>query len=125
MTLQKKYEQAIPLFQRAIQIDEVAFGSENVEVARALRNLAAVYWAAKQLPEADQAYRQAIHKCRISGENNPDLISWLYEYADVLRKEEKFSEAEQADVDAYRIRVHNAITAEKQNVRSSSGSAFR
>ena len=125
MTVQKKHKEAIPLLRRAIQIEEVAFGSENVEVARALRNLAAVYWAAKQLPEADQAYRRAIHICRISSENNPDLISWLYEYAEVLRKQEKFSEAEQADVDASRIRVHNAITADKQNDRSSSGSAFR
>jgi tetratricopeptide (TPR) repeat protein len=125
MALQKRYNEAVPLFGRAIKIDEVAFGTENLEVARTVRNLAAVYWAAKQLPEADQAYRRAIHISRISGENNPDLMSWLYEYAGLLRKEEKFSEAEQADVDASRIRVHNAITAVKQNERSSNGSAFR
>jgi len=111
---ERKFNQAIPLFQRAKQIEEKALGPNNLEVAGMLRNLGAAYGGSKDYEQAEQAYRKAIEISRTAAKDTAKLMTWLSEYAAILRLEQKFGEAEQAYVQANGIRVHNAITATKE-----------
>jgi tetratricopeptide (TPR) repeat protein len=123
--VEKRHEESVRLFLQAEQIQEVAFGWENIQVARTLRNLAVAQRASKQLSEAEQSYRRAIDIGRNSAKDSPELMSWLYEYAELLKREQRFGEAEQAEVQASGILVRNAITASKQDGRSGALSAFK
>jgi hypothetical protein len=53
-----------------------------------------------------------------SGTDNLVLSTWLQEYAEVLRRQKRFAEAEQAQTQALGIQVRNTIKAaslEKQD----------
>jgi len=111
---QKKYHEAASLYERAKAIQETSRGKDHPDVARTWRNLAITEASLKDLSKADDAYRNAIRILENSEErDDPTLFSWLRQYAQLLRKEGQFAEAEQADVRASRIEVRNAIRAEE------------
>ncbi|HEY6991162.1 MAG TPA: tetratricopeptide repeat protein [Bryobacteraceae bacterium] len=111
----KKYREAIGLYQRAAAIQERSLGEQNKQMAATWRNLAIAYYSAKQYRDAQVAYARAIHAFEISaGPGSLDLLDCLKRNADVLRKLDRFAEAEQTEVRATRIEVENAIRAGKQ-----------
>lgn len=112
----RKYHEAIGLYQRAAAIQERSLGEQNRQMAATWRNLAIAYYSAKQYRDAQAAYARAIHAFEISaGAGSLDLLDCLKRNADVLRKLDRFAEAEQTEVRATRIEVENAIRAGKQS----------
>ena len=111
----KRYDEAIARFERAEPITEKTYGSHSLEVANLWRNMGITYAASKRLEESEAALRKAI-ECRkaVAGMEDPKLALWLRDYADVLRSQRRYGQAEQAEVDAVRIEVRNTIQAQKQ-----------
>jgi tetratricopeptide (TPR) repeat protein len=123
---QKNLNESIALYERAGAIEEKTYGPGGHEVGRTWRNLAIVYQVAKQYPAAGKAYGKAIHAFEISpGPDSPELLSCLRDYAGLLRKLERFGEAEQAEVRASGIQVRNAIKAEKLDTHLPAGLTFQ
>jgi tetratricopeptide (TPR) repeat protein len=55
-----KYDEAKPLFQQALALDEKAFGPNHVDVARDLHNLAGLYQAQRRYSEAEPLYKRCL-----------------------------------------------------------------
>jgi len=55
-----RYEQAAPLYQRALAIREQELGPHHPDTARSLNNLAQLYWAQGKYPEAEPLYQRAL-----------------------------------------------------------------
>lgn len=112
---EKKYNQAIDLYSHAREIDESTLGPVTQEVATIWRNLAITYQTAKRYAESKDAYVNAIHIFEFEAFSGsaPQLGSCYRSYAYVLRKLERFSEAEEADLKASKIEVRSAIEADK------------
>jgi tetratricopeptide (TPR) repeat protein len=105
-----KYEGALSLFERDKSMHEKAYGPESVQVAQTWRDMGATYRSAKQLEQASLAYDKAIRSFESSsGKDNPRLSTWLQEYADVLKKQQRFADAERAVTQALGIQVRNTI----------------
>jgi tetratricopeptide (TPR) repeat protein len=105
-----KYDGALSLFERAKSMHEKAYGPESVQVAQTWRDMGATYRSAKQLEQASLAYDKAIRSFESSsGKDNPRLSTWLQEYADVLKKQQRFADAERAVTRAVGIQVRNTI----------------
>ena len=110
---QKKYSDALELYVRAEQIDRSSFGEQSRQTANLWRNMAIVHIASKNFDQAEAAYGKAIRCLQnsSSGFEAPVLAAWLHDYAELLRKQRRFSDAEQAEVQAVRVEVRNAIKA--------------
>jgi CHAT domain-containing protein/Tfp pilus assembly protein PilF len=68
-----KYQQAIPLAQRALAITENAIGSEHPETARALHSLAALYYASSDYAKAEPLFERALAiREKALGPEHPD-----------------------------------------------------
>ncbi|MGC2661110.1 MAG: tetratricopeptide repeat protein, partial [Bryobacteraceae bacterium] len=102
------------MYDRARQIDEASLGPQTWELASIWRNLGIIYQKSKQYADAQFAYGRAIQIYELSPASSAQLFSCLRADADVLRKLDRFSEAEQADVQASNIQVRTAIEAEKK-----------
>ena len=74
-----------------------------------------MYLNLKQYAKADQVYQQAIRIWDAAGESSSELMLCLREYAYLCRKEEHFSEAERAEVQALGIQVRNTVQADRAN----------
>jgi tetratricopeptide (TPR) repeat protein len=113
----KKYRVAIGFYQRAAAIQERSLGEQNRQTAAATwRNLAIAYYRAKKYRDAQAAFARAIQAFEIfGGAGLLDLLDCLKRNAEVLRKLDRFAEAEQTEVRATRIEVENAIRAGKQS----------
>ncbi len=57
---EKKYDEAIALYQQIVQIKEADFGAQHLEFAGALSNLARIEMAAGKIEIAEKTMRQAI-----------------------------------------------------------------
>lgn len=55
-----KYNEAKPLFQQALAIDEKTYGPDSVDVARDLHSLAVLYQAQKRFAQAEPLYRRCL-----------------------------------------------------------------
>ncbi|HEY9403554.1 MAG TPA: TonB family protein [Pyrinomonadaceae bacterium] len=55
-----KFDEALPLAERALKLREEAGGREHPSVAQALRNLAAIYHSKSKLDKARQLYKRAL-----------------------------------------------------------------
>jgi tetratricopeptide (TPR) repeat protein len=111
----KKYDQAIDLYRRAAAIQERSLGAQNRQTASTWRNLGIVYWSTGQYREAQAAYSRAIQGFETStAAESLDLLDCLKRNAEVLRRLERYAEAEQTEVRATRIEVENALRNQKQ-----------
>lgn len=80
-----KFDEALPLAERALILREKVFGTENELVAAALRNLAEVQLAKKKNKEAEATYDRYLSLYgRVIGENNTNFISALDRYVCLL-----------------------------------------
>lgn len=122
---QRKFDEALQLFERAEQIQEKAFGAQSVAGSRTWREVGMADVALKNLPDAERAYRRAIENSRVQLKDTPELMTWLLEYAVVLRKNQKFGPSEQALVEACAIRVRNVIAANKQAQNPAGVTSFK
>jgi TonB family protein len=81
----RKFDEALPLAERALALREKALGAENELVAHALRNLAEVLLAKKRNKEAEATYDRYLSVYgKVLGENNSNFISALDRYLCLL-----------------------------------------
>ncbi|HEY9869934.1 MAG TPA: tetratricopeptide repeat protein, partial [Candidatus Obscuribacterales bacterium] len=85
------YDQAEPLYQRALAIREKSLGADHVDVGTSLRYLADVYLMQKKFAQAEPLYVRAIEIFDRTG--NPQLAEVLENYASLLKATHRDEEA--------------------------------
>ena len=84
---QGKYEEAEPLYQRALAIKERVLGEEHPDTAGSLNNLALLYADQGKYEEAEPLYQRALAIYeRVLGEEHPDTKRVQENYNDLLQK---------------------------------------
>jgi tetratricopeptide (TPR) repeat protein len=72
---QGKYEQAEPLYKRALAIDEKAYEPDHPDVATDLNNLANLYYNQGRYEQAEPLYQRALAICeRALGPDHPKTV---------------------------------------------------
>ena len=89
------YEDAEPLFRRALTIDEASYGTDHPDVARDLNNLAQLLQATNRLAEAEPLMRRALAIFEASyGPDHPNVAILLNNLAALLQDTNRLAEAE-------------------------------
>ena len=75
---QGKYQDAIPLAQQLLQLDQQEFGKESVETATGLNNLGMVCYAREQFTKAEPLHKRALTiREKAFGPDHPDVAQSL------------------------------------------------
>ena len=78
---QGKYEEAEPLYRRALKIYEKALGPDHPSVATTLNNLATLYKSQGKYEEAEPLYRRALKIIKEKlGENHPNYRTCMMNF---------------------------------------------
>lgn len=88
------YEQAEPLYQRALSLCERILGREHPEVAFPLNGLADLYRARGQYEQAEPLYQRAVRLWETLGEEHPRIPCPLNNLAILYAQQGDFSQAE-------------------------------
>jgi len=90
-----RYEQAAPLYQRALAIYEQQLGPTHPDTATSLNNLAQLYQDQGKYPEAEPLYQRAlaIYEQQL-GPTHPDTATSLNNLAVLYRSQGRYNEAE-------------------------------
>jgi tetratricopeptide (TPR) repeat protein len=116
---QKKYEEADPLFRRALRIQEQALGQEHPDVAATLNNLAELYRVQGKDEEAEPLYLRAIRIWKLSeGPEHLHTALGLNNLALIFTAQGKYEEAERLHQRALHIR-EQALGPEHPEVATS------
>jgi serine/threonine protein kinase len=100
-----KYDQAEEMESKALVIRQRTFGSNSVEAAASLNDLALNYMAQHKLPEAEKLHKEALAiRRRLLGTENADTAASLNDLGAVYRDEGRLGEAKTNALEALRIR---------------------
>jgi tetratricopeptide (TPR) repeat protein len=103
----KRYRDAEALLLRAAAILEKR--PPTSDLGRILANLGEVYRLEKRLPESRENFARGLKILNATwGPLDPRLLTWLNNYATVLRAQEEYTEAGKLELQATRIRVLEA-----------------
>ena len=105
--LQRRYDEAEPLYRRALDIRRDSPGWEHVEVALMLNNLGALLRDTERLAAAESEYREAVAMFRRVAPNHPGLPASLAGFARVLHGLERYDEAEPLFSEALELQTQN------------------
>ena len=90
-----RYEQAEPLYKRALKIAEEAFGKEDTKLAVYLNNLAALYYHTNRLEQAEKLYKIALEiNEEAFGEEHHEVASNLNNLALLFKATNRLEQAE-------------------------------
>lgn len=90
-----RYEEAKPYFQRALDLAEARYGSDDPAIAVELNNLAEIHRLTGELDRAEALYRQAIALDERAGrQSSPEFATSLNNLALVQRAQGRLAEAE-------------------------------
>jgi class 3 adenylate cyclase/tetratricopeptide (TPR) repeat protein len=90
-----RFNEAKPLFERALRIREKALGSDHPNVAASLNNLAGLYNSQGKYAEAEPLYKRALEiDEKALGKDHPDVATDLNNLAGLYRAQGKYAEAE-------------------------------
>lgn len=93
--MQNRDIEAEPLFERALAINEKAFGRQHPSVVLVLQNLSVIYASQNKFSEADKAAREVLEiGLRLFGSYHPRIGSICRTVATVYTLEGKYEEAE-------------------------------
>lgn len=107
---QGRYDEAEPMYQRAITITERALGPDHPNLAASLGNLAELYRTQKKYVEAEPLYREAVFIWEQAlGLYDLQVALWLEDCAGVLRKLNRNQEAAEMEARANVIRAAHTI----------------
>ena len=91
---QGKYDEAEPLYRRALSVFERAYGPEHYEVAVNLNNLAALCHATGRAEEAEALYLRSLAiKEKLLGAQHPDVGVTLNNLAVFYKSRQRYAEA--------------------------------
>ena len=103
--LQGKYNQSIPLHQRALTIRERLLGQDHPDVATSLNNLARPYHHFARYSEAETLYQRALKiREQVLEPEHPDVAHSLNDLAVLYDAQGRYKEAEQLYQRALKIR---------------------
>lgn len=107
---QGRYDEAEPVYQRAITITERALGPGHPNLAASLGNLAELYRTQEKYVEAEPLYRKALVIWEQAlGSYDLQAALWLEDCAYVLRKLNRNQEAAEMEARANVIRAAHTI----------------
>ncbi|AOS83271.1 hypothetical protein BIU88_03405 [Chlorobaculum limnaeum] len=90
-----RYDEAEPLFRRALTIGEKTLGPNHPDVAASRNNLALLLYAQGNYRDAEPLYRRAIDIGeKTLGPNHPDVATWLNNLALLLKAQGNYADAE-------------------------------
>ena len=79
-----KYDEAKPLYERAISINEAVFGPDHLEVAANVHNYAACLYNAEEYDKAKPLFERALEiRTAQLGDDHPDTLNtvdWLADW---------------------------------------------
>jgi CHAT domain-containing protein/tetratricopeptide (TPR) repeat protein len=111
-----KYDEALPLIERALRIRETRLGSEHPEVATALYSLARLYHTKGEYAKAEPFYQRAlITREKALGPDHPEVASSLNAIASLYRDRGDYAKAEPLFQRALTIR-ENALGPQHPSV---------
>lgn len=100
-----QYQEAIPLAERALEINEKERGPEHPDTAQSLNNLAALYQAGGAYAKAEPLYQRALAIAeKVLGPNDPNTATALNNLATLYRITGAYSKAEPLYLRALTIR---------------------
>ncbi|WP_413166242.1 tetratricopeptide repeat protein [Capilliphycus salinus ALCB114379] len=92
---QGKYNEAIPLAERVLEIRETILGENHLDVASSMAWLAFLYSSQGRYSEAEPLYKQALEMLqKLLGTEHPHVATSLNNLAGLYRSQGRYSEAE-------------------------------
>jgi tetratricopeptide (TPR) repeat protein len=92
---QSRFDEAEPLYRRALAIRENAVGPEHPDVLQSLNNLAELYRAQGKYSEAEPLHERALAiRERAQGPDRPDVLQSLNNQAVLYQGQGRYAEAE-------------------------------
>ncbi|MHC5676818.1 tetratricopeptide repeat protein, partial [Nostoc sp.] len=89
------YNQALPWYQKCLEVTKKRLGEEHPSVASSLNNLAGLYNSQGRYSEAEPLYIQALAlRRKLLGEEHPDVATSLNNLANLYNSQGRYSEAE-------------------------------
>ena len=90
-----EYAAAEPHLRRAVELRRRALGAQNQDTARAVNQLANLYWRQGRLEEAEPLFRESYDiSRRLLGDDHADTMAYEMNLANVFRARGRFKEAE-------------------------------
>ena len=90
-----EYAAAEPHLRRAVELRRRALGTQNQDTARAVNQLANLYWRQGRLEEAEPLFRESYDISRgLLGDDHADTMAYEMNLANVFRARGRFKEAE-------------------------------
>ncbi|MEH2078671.1 MAG: tetratricopeptide repeat protein [Nostoc sp.] len=89
------YNQALPWYEKCLEVTKKCLGEEHPSVAQSLNNLAQLYYSQGRYSEAEPLCIQAlVIRRKLLGEEHPDIAFSLNNLALLYRSQGRYSEAE-------------------------------
>src|SRR5271165_2389450 len=102
---QGKYQEAIPIAERAVEVAKRLHGLEHPDMATSLNNLAELYQVMGEYAKAEPLYQEALRIWqKILGPDHPDTATCLNNLAELYRAMGEYAKAESLLQEALRIR---------------------
>ena len=118
--IQARFDEALPLYNRALEIDRRSLGQEHPNVALGLNNLALLHYDRGAYVEAEALLHQALAiEEQALGADHPDLINTIENYAVVLRVLRRHEEAAQLEDRAGKLRASLSLARRRDRAARS------
>ena len=92
---QGRYEEAEPLYKKALQLRQKLLGDRHPDVATSFNNLAALYYDQGRYEEAEPLYRQELKlRQQLFGSQHPDVATSFNNLAGLYSAQGRYDEAE-------------------------------
>src|SRR5271166_4883922 len=102
---QGKYQEAIPLAEKAVELAKRVYGPEQPNTAKSLNNLAELYWRMGEYAKAEPLYQEALRICqKVFGSEHPNTAAILNNLAVLYKDMGEYAKAEPLYQQALRIR---------------------
>ena len=102
---QGKYQEAIPIAERAVELSKRVRGPEEPETVEALNNLGLLFQKIGDYAKAEPLYQEALRiRQKVLGPEHPDTVTSLDNLADLYRDMDEYAKAEPLYQEALRIR---------------------
>jgi tetratricopeptide (TPR) repeat protein len=103
-----KYDQAVVVAKKALELAEKSVGPNHPDVATSLNNLAGIYRAQGQYAQAEPLYRRSlVIREKALGPDHPDVATSLRNLALLYRATQRTTEAEQLEERAAKIKAND------------------
>src|SRR5271166_2525219 len=101
---QGKYQEAIPLAEKAVELAKRVYGPEQPNTAKSLNNLAELYWRMGEYAKAEPLYQEALRICqKVFGSEHPNTAAILNNLALLYKDMGEYVKAEPLYQEALRI----------------------